>query len=63
MKQIITVSIVLIVCIFVLSAFLSSCNIITGLFDKTMNPDQIVYNYEYFKKQYEDYLAIIREIK
>ena len=31
--------------------------------DKTLNADNVIYNYEWFKRQYNDYLAADRKIK
>lgn len=34
-----------------------------GVIDKTMNADNAIYNYEWFKQQYNDYLAIQKKIE
>lgn len=31
--------------------------------DKTLNADNVIYNYEWFKRQYNDYLAINNKVK
>jgi hypothetical protein len=40
----------------------SITNSITGVIDKTVDPDNIIYNYEYFKQAYQDIRALDKQI-
>jgi hypothetical protein len=35
----------------------------TGVIEKTINPDNVLYNYEWFKQQFEDYNALKQKIE
>jgi hypothetical protein len=41
----------------------TAANTAYAITDKTLNADNVIYNYEWFKRQYNDYLAINNKVK